>query len=180
MTTGRPPYIDLRTLFGSQGINFFGQQYTGFYLNNNGSLTFASASGQYTPSSITGSTSNPIIAAFWADVDTRISGIGSTDTRSGLVPPTPGGTSTGSDLVWYDIDPTTHTFTATWDDVGYYSGHTDKPNAFQISITQIGSNGDFDITFRYEAVNWTSGDASGGSGGWEAHPHVPATARATA
>jgi Ca2+-binding RTX toxin-like protein len=169
---GSTPFIDLRTLFGSQGINFFGRQYTGFYLNNNGSLTFANPLGAYTPTSITGSTDNPIIAAYWADVDTQIGGIGPNDTRSGLVTPTPGGTSTGSDLVWYDIDPTTHTFTATWDDVGYYSQGTDKLNAFQISITQIGTNGDFDITYRYEAVNWTTGGASGGVdglGGTPAH-----------
>jgi hypothetical protein len=148
-------YLDLRTAFGTQGINFFGREYTGFYLNNNGSITFASATGTYTPSAITGSTSNPIIAAYWADVDTR----------AGIVGPTAGGTSTGSNLLWYDIDPANRTFTATWDDVGYYSHGTDKLNAFQISITQIGTSGDFDIVFRYENVAWTTGTASGGSGG---------------
>ena len=148
-------YLDLRSVFGTQGINFFGREYTGFYLNNNGSITFASATGTYTPSAITGSTSNPIIAAYWADVDTR----------AGIVGPTLGGTSTGSNLLWYDFDPANRTFTATWDDVGYYSYGTDRLNAFQISITQIGTNGDFDIVFRYENVDWTTGSASGGSGG---------------
>ncbi|PNK17921.1 hypothetical protein CEP07_09590 [Cylindrospermopsis raciborskii S01] len=38
-------------------------------------------------------------------------------------------------------------------------------NAFQLSLTQVGNSGDFDITFRYEAVNWTTGDASGGQNG---------------
>ncbi|MDO8973127.1 Calx-beta domain-containing protein [Reyranella sp.] len=148
-------YLDLRSVFGTQGINFFGREYTGFYLNNNGSITFASATGTYTPSAITGSTSNPIIAAYWADVDTR----------AGIVGPTQGGTSTGSNLLWYDFDPANRTFTATWDDVGYYSHGTDKLNAFQISITQIGTSGDFDIVFRYENVDWTTGSASGGAGG---------------
>ncbi|KAF0100619.1 MAG: cadherin domain/calx-beta domain protein [Rhodospirillaceae bacterium] len=152
---GSTGFIDLTPIFGTQGINFFGRYYTGFYLNNNGSVTFNAASSSFTPSSITGSTSNPIIAAYWADIDTR----------GGAVAPTPGGTSTGSNLLWYDLDAVSKTFTATWDDVGYYSGQTNKLNAFQLSIQQINAQGDFDITFRYENVDWTTGNASGGSNG---------------
>jgi hypothetical protein len=152
---GSTGLIDLTPVFGTQGINFFGRYYTGFYLNNNGSVTFNAASSSFTPSAITGSTSNPIIAAYWADIDTR----------GGAVAPSPGGTSTGSNLLWYDLDAVTHTFTATWDDVGYYSGQTNKLNAFQLSIQKINAEGDFDITFRYENVDWTTGNASGGSNG---------------
>jgi hypothetical protein len=138
-----------------QGINFFGRYYTGFYVNNNGSVTFAAASSSFTPSSITGSTSNRIIAAYWADIDTR----------GGAVAPSPGGTSAGTNLLWYDLDAVTNTFTATWDDVSYYSGQTNKLNAFQLSIQKINAEGDFDITFRYENIDWTTGSASGGSNG---------------
>ena len=152
---GSTGLIDLTPIFGTQGINFFGRYYTGFYLNNNGSVTFNNASSSFTPSSITGSTSNPIIAAYWTDIDTR----------GGAVAPTPGGTSAGTNLLWYDLDSVTKTFTATWDDVGYYSGQTNKLNAFQLSIRQINAEGDFDITFRYENVDWTTGGASGGSNG---------------
>ena len=152
---GSTPFIDLAPIFGAQGINFFGHYYTGFYLNNNGSVTFNAATSSFTPSSITGSTSNPIIAAYWADIDTR----------GGEVAPSPDGTSTGSNLLWYDLDPVTHTFTATWDDVGYFSSQTNKLNAFQLSIQQINVEGDFDITFRYENIDWTTGNASGGSNG---------------
>ena len=152
---GSTGFVDLTPIFGTQGINFFGSYYTGFYLNNNGSVTFNAASSSFTPSAITGSTSNPIIAAYWADIDTR----------GGAVTPTPGGMSTGSNLLWYDLDPVTHTFTATWDDVGYYSGQTNKLNAFQLSIHQVNAQGDFDIAFRYENIDWTTGGASGGSNG---------------
>ena len=152
---GSTPFIDLTPIFGTQGINFFGHYYTGFYLNNNGSVTFNAATSSFTPSSITGSTSNPIIAAYWADIDTR----------GGAVTPTPGGTSTGTNLLWYDLDSVTHTFTATWDDVGYYSSQTNKLNAFQLSIHEINAAGDFDITFRYENIDWTTGNSSGGSNG---------------
>ncbi|MDP3243258.1 MAG: Calx-beta domain-containing protein, partial [Reyranella sp.] len=152
---GSTGFIDLTPIFGTQGINFFGRYYTGFYLNNNGSVTFNAASSSFTPSAITGSTSNPIIAAYWADIDTR----------GGTVAPSPGGTSAGTNLLWYDLDSVSKTFTATWDDVGYYSGQTNKLNAFQLSIQQINAEGDFDITFRYENVDWTTGNASGGSNG---------------
>lgn len=75
------------------------------------------------------------------------------------------GNSTGSNLVWYDLDPDTQTITVTWDDVGYYSEHIDKTNAFQLQLKNIG-DGNFDISYIYEDVNWTTGDASGGSNGF--------------
>jgi hypothetical protein len=99
---GSTAFLDLRAVFG-QGLNLFGTVYTGLWLNNNGSVTFAGATSAYTPDAITGSTSNPMIAPFWADVDTR----GST------VAPTAGGTSTGTNLLWYDLDTVNHVFTAT-------------------------------------------------------------------
>jgi len=77
----------------------------------------------------------------------------------------PEGNSTGSNLVWYDLNPDTNTITVTWDDVGYYSYHQDKTNAFQLQLVNTG-DGAFDIIYRYEDVNWTTGDASGGRGGF--------------
>lgn len=146
--------IDIQSVFGETGLNFFGREFTSLFVNNNGNITFASPSGSYTPSTITGGASNPIIAAFWADVDTR----------GGTVTPTTGGNSTGSNLLWYDLDTENGVFTATWDDVGYYSSQTDKLNAFQIQLIKQ-DGGDFDIVYRYEDINWTTGNASGGSGG---------------
>ena len=52
----------------------------------------------------------------------------------------------------------------TWDDVGYYSYYTDKLNAFQLQLVGTGA-GNFDVILRYEAINWTTGDASGGVSG---------------
>jgi hypothetical protein len=63
--------IDITSVFGPQGINFFGHNYTSLYINNNGNITFAAPTGQFTPSQITAGANNPIIAPFWADVDTR-------------------------------------------------------------------------------------------------------------
>src|SRR5262245_733634 len=103
---GSTSFINLTSVFGSQGINFFGHYYTGLYVNNNGSVTFNSATSAFTPSAITGATNNPIIAPFWADVDTR----GAAPGASGA---TPGGTSTGSNLLYYDLDTINGVFTAT-------------------------------------------------------------------
>jgi hypothetical protein len=146
--------VDLRPVFPT-GLVFYGQTYTGVYLNNNGNLTFLSASGQFTPTAITGNTTRPIMAAWYSDVFTN--GVAAT--------PTSGGTSTGANRLWYDIDATAGRVVFTWDDVGYYGGGNDtKRNAFQIVLTSLGA-GDVLLEFRYEALQWTTGSASGGSGG---------------
>jgi len=75
------------------------------------------------------------------------------------------GNSTGSNLVWYDLDEDSQTITVTWDDVGYYSYKMDKTNAFQLQLHNTGT-GDVDISFIYEDVNWTTGSASGGTNGF--------------
>jgi VCBS repeat-containing protein len=150
---GSTDAVSITSVFGAGGLNFFGQHYTSIYINNNGNITFVGPSGTFTPSQI-GSSGNPIIAPFWADVDTR----------GGSANATAGGNSTGSDLVYYDLDTTNHVLTVTWDDVGYFASHTTLQNAFQLQLIDRG-NGDFDIVFRYEDINWTTGDASGGSGG---------------
>ncbi|MBE9075750.1 hypothetical protein IQ241_00280 [Romeria aff. gracilis LEGE 07310] len=142
-------FIDITSVFES-GINFFGTTYTGFYINNNGNITFNEPLSSYVPFALTGNTGVPIIAPFFADVDTL----------GGAVPPSAGGTSTGSNLVYWDLDPVTDTVTVTWDDVGSYSLGT-VPNAFQVQLKDRG-NGNFDMEYIYEAIDWVSGDASNG------------------
>lgn len=151
---GSTGFINVTSVFAG-GLNFFGTTYNGFYINNNGNITFANPMGTYTPSAITGNTNNPMIAAFFADVDTR----------GGTVAPTAGGNSTGSNLLWWDFDTVANRMTITWDDVGYYSMHNSPLNAFQIVLTAMGDDGDFNIEFFYETIGWVTGDASGGSGG---------------
>lgn len=133
--------IDITSVFGTQGINFFGTNYTSLYINNNGNLTFGSPSGAYTPSSINAGFNIPIIAAFWGDVDTR-----------------------GTGHVYYTLDAIDGVMTITWDRVGYFSSHSNLTNSFQIVLLNEGG-GNFDIQYRYADIQWTTGDASGGSGG---------------
>jgi hypothetical protein len=51
--------------------------------------------------------------------------------------------------------------------VGYYASRDDRQNSFQIVIRNRADvrAGDFDVEFRYERCAWTTGDASGGTGG---------------
>ncbi len=142
--------IDIRPIFGSAGLNFFGTNYTTLFVNTNGNVTFGGPLSSYTPSPIGVGLSVPIIAPFWMDIDTR----------GGRGAASPGGTSTGSNLVYYDLDITAHIFTVTWDDVGYYSNHTTPSNAFQLQLIDQGG-GNFDIIFTYENIQRATADLPG-------------------
>jgi VCBS repeat-containing protein len=142
--------LNITSVFGAAGLNFFGTDYTTLSVNNNGNVTFGQGYGEYVPSPIAPTGLPPIIAAFWTDIDTGY----------GPVTASPGGTSTGSNLVYYDFDSANKVMTVTWDDVGEYSRGT-TPDAFQIQLIDRGS-GDFDILFRYEAINWDHGAARAG------------------
>src|SRR3954447_18154839 len=130
-------------------LNFFGQSFSNLYVNNNGNVTFDGPLSTFTPFQLN-TTSTRIIAPFFGDVDTR--GVGSDIVRYGY------GTTT------FDGRPA---FCADWVNVGYYAAHTDKLNSFQLLLVDRSdvAAGDFDIVFNYDAVNWETGDASGGSGG---------------
>ncbi|MEA2019427.1 MAG: DUF4214 domain-containing protein [Campylobacterota bacterium] len=73
------------------------------------------------------------------------------------------GNSTGSNLVWWDLDTDSETITVTWDDVGYFSRQMDKTNAFQLQLHN--NSGEIEISFIYEDINWTTGSESGGTNG---------------
>ena len=140
--------VDLSTVF-EDGLDFFGlNPFTSVFINNNGNITFNAAQSTFTPPVLTGDTGNPIIAPFFADVDTR--------------PPEDGGPPGGT--VSWDLDTARDIFTVTWNDVGYFAQHTDRTNDFQLQLYDRGS-GDFDMVFRYGAIDWTTGDASGGTDG---------------
>ena len=88
----------------------------------------------------------PIIAPFWADVDTRLGEV----TRYGTTS--------------YEGHPA---FCVEWDGVGYYAEHTDKLNKFELILVDRSDRaaGDFDIVFNYDQIQWETGDASGGHEG---------------
>jgi hypothetical protein len=133
-------------------VNFFGTQYAEAYVNNNGNITFEAPLGTYTPFYIT-SVTPPIIAPFFADVDTRP--VGSREVTYGVTS--------------YGDRPA---FCVNWVDVGYFGDHIDKTNSFQLLLvdrSNVGS-GDFDVIMNYDRVLWETGDASDGVNGFGGTP----------
>ncbi|MBI4876537.1 MAG: putative Ig domain-containing protein [Acidobacteria bacterium] len=133
-------------------INFFGRQRSTVYVNNNGNVTFDAALATYTPFGLEG-TRREIIAAFFADVDTR---------------------GAGSALVTYGNDTINgrRAFGVNYVNVGYFGSHDDKLNRFQLILVERADTGEgnFDIEFNYERIVWETGDASGGAGGYGGIP----------
>jgi Ca2+-binding RTX toxin-like protein len=142
---GSSPFVSLTPVF-KNGINFLGHHYDGLYVNNNGNITFGAPLSTFTPTQIGGSSGLAIIAPFWADVDTRH----------------------GGSQVTYGFDTEHGAFVATWQSVDYYDAtatdHQPKFDSFQLELVNQGE-GDFDVVFRYNSINWTSGDASSGTSG---------------
>jgi hypothetical protein len=129
--------------------NYFGNTYTQTFISNNGYITFGSGQGTYTPTGLgAGYSGLPIIAAFFADVDTRGAGSGLTSYGTGIY------AGHGA-------------FGVTWPGVGYYSSRADKLNTFQIILTDRSDAGagDFDIYFNYNQIQWETGNADGGING---------------
>lgn len=134
-------------------FNLYGSNYTQVYINTNGNLTFTQGYSPYTPSGFPFGV--PMVAAFWADEDTR---------------PRCGGTG----VIYYKREATR--LLVTWENVGYYELHCDRTVTFQIvigtqsdpviSATGAGNN----VLFNYGDMNWTTGDASGGVGGFGGSP----------
>ena len=131
-------------------LSFFGNTYTSFYANNNGNITFTSGLASFTPTGPQG-TSQPVISPFFADVDTR-------DLASGLM-------SLRNDIL--------NEMIITWDHVGYFGAHGDLLNSFQLVLRGPGyavPAGEGSIGFFYRDMQWETGDASGGTGGFGGTP----------
>jgi Ca2+-binding RTX toxin-like protein len=152
--------IDLGAFYNaSAGLKFLGGFYTDLRIYSSGLIQFnpTTVARQDLPSYYGNFGGfGAAIAPFWSPVDTA---------RSALAP-SPGGTSTGSNLVWYDLDEVTGRLVVTWDDVRLRLGGGDEidggpgVNAFQMELTPASGPGatsiDFDVTFRYEHLGLTN------------------------
>lgn len=143
-STGAIAFDDFAQLKFDSGLNFFGETYDKAFINNNGNITFNSALSEYTPDSFPVS-SQPMIAPFWGDVDTRCADCGDV----------------------YIGSPNENTIVVTWNKVGFYSSDSSLTNTFQLALIDRSETGagNFDVEFRYEDINWTTGSASGGENG---------------
>ncbi|MBL8880779.1 MAG: hypothetical protein JNG88_16820, partial [Phycisphaerales bacterium] len=129
----------------------YGDTYGSCYINNNGNISFGQRFSTFTsqPFPIDGF---PMVAPFWADVDTR----------------------TNNGAVWYrqldsNNDGLNDTLVVTWENVGYYFQEGELRNTFQVAISngtnpQMGLG--YNVLFSYDNMCWTTGDASGGTNGF--------------
>ena len=127
-------------------LNFFGNNYTQFWVDNNGNVAFGNGISDFTPSGLQGAT-QPLISPFFSDVDTRAS-------ASGVVMLN---TSIANEII------------VTWPGVGYFDAQADKLDTFQLVLRGPGFNvpsGEGDVGFFYTTMGWEVGGASGGSGGF--------------
>ena len=131
-------------------LDFFGHTYTQFWANNNGNISFNNGIAAFTPTGPQGA-SEPIISPFFADVDTRNAASGVLHIRTDIA----------NEVI------------LTWDAVGYFGEHADKLDSFQLVLRGPGFTvpaGEGQIGFFYKGMNWETGDASGGSGGFGGSP----------
>jgi hypothetical protein len=131
-------------------LNLFGTNYTQFWVNNNGNITFTGPLGTFTPSGPTG-VNQPIISPYFTDVDTRPAGGGAVYLRQDI----------------------TNEIIVTWDQTGYFGNHIDKLASFQLVLRGPAfavPAGEGQIGFFWKQVQYETGDASGGSGGFGGSP----------
>ncbi|MDD4223544.1 MAG: T9SS type A sorting domain-containing protein [Candidatus Cloacimonetes bacterium] len=128
-------------------FTLYGTPYTSCWINNNGNVTFDGSLSSYTPWGFP-SGLNPMLAPFFADVDTR-----------------------GTGSVWYKLE--SNRMIVIWDHVGYYSSGVDKLNTFELIFSDgtdttigLGNN----VAFSYADMAWTTGSASGGVDGFGGSP----------
>lgn len=123
-------------------FELYGNTYHQVWINTNGSLTF---NGPYSAHTATGFPLNgqPMVAAFWGDVDTR---------------------NPASGQIHYMMMP--DALIVNWDRVGYHDSAADKNNTFQIIIGTkesgyigYGAN----IKFSYNDMQWATDGGFGGN-----------------
>ena len=139
---------DDSSVLANLGFNVLisGRNFNQTFLNNNGNITFGQRLSQFTPSALRNS-STPIIAPYFADVDTRDGG--TVNYGTGRV---------NGRQAW----------AATWRNVGVFGGTIDdKRNTFQVVLVNRDdvSPGNADIEFNYRTLQWEAGSASGGTNG---------------
>tara|TARA_B100000809_G_scaffold258772_1_gene302547 strand:+ start:1618 stop:4626 length:3009 start_codon:yes stop_codon:yes gene_type:complete len=133
---------------------FYGTNYTSLWMNDNGTVSFDQAHGTFTASGFplptTAFGAQAIIAPFWADFQDS-------------------GPLSGS--IHYQILP--NALIVHWNGVGYFNSHDDKLNTMMLILTDGTSNllqPGANVGFFYDDMQWTTGDASGGTNGFGGTP----------
>jgi hypothetical protein len=122
-------------------LSFFGNNYSQFFVNNNGNISFNAGISAFTPTGPQGAP-QPIISPFFADVDTRNASSGVVHLRTDI----------SNEVI------------VTWDNVGFYNLHGSPTDTFQLVLRGPGftiPTGEGAIGFFWDAMGWEQGDVSG-------------------
>lgn len=138
---------------------FYGVNYTSLQISANGNVQFSTNSTAFSATGFP-STAVNMIAPFWADGETMVNFGGFTYGKIKVV-------SNATNMI------------ISWDSLGYFNNNLDKLNSFQLILTDgadpilpPGKN----VGFKYRKMEWTTGDASGGTNGFPTtQPGTPAT-----
>ncbi|XP_065510658.1 sushi, nidogen and EGF-like domain-containing protein 1 [Caloenas nicobarica] len=137
-------------------------------VNNNGVVSFGVGVPEFTPEPFP-LPQRPLLAPFWADVDTRLAG--DVFYRQSRQPALLA--RLGRDIVTAVPSPgppPTWAFVATWDRVTFFGAATQKVNTFQAVLATNGVNSY--VMFNYGDLSWTTGIANQG----DAHTGLGGTA----
>ncbi|KAK2513524.1 hypothetical protein Q9966_016098 [Columba livia] len=128
-------------------------------VNNNGVVSFGAGVPEFTPEPFPVA-QRPLLAPFWADVDTTLGGavfyrqsrqpalLARLARDIGTAVPSPG-------------PPPTWAFVATWDRVTFFGAATKKVNTFQAVLATNGVTSF--VMFNYGTISWTTGIANQGN-----------------
>ena len=133
--------LDVSSVFRS-GLRYFDNYLASpsIYVNTNGTISFHQPFSGYCTADLS-VPDQPVIAPFWADVDTRLDGEGSE-----------------SGAIWADLDSNNGVLTITWNQVGAYRRNAEVSNLFQVQL-YASDNAGVSIAFRYENIEWEIGTA---------------------
>jgi hypothetical protein len=127
-------------------INFYGTTTNSVFINTNGNVSLTSPLNFFTVGGPFQSIGTPLIAPYYANVDT-----------------------TGGGQITYgqDVIGGHRAFGVTWTRVGFAAGHGAPNNTFQMLLIDRSDTGagNFDIEFNYDQVLWDTADTQGGTNG---------------
>ncbi|MGB0882456.1 MAG: nidogen-like domain-containing protein [Vicingaceae bacterium] len=133
---------------------FYGTTYNSLWINDNGTVSFDQAHGTFTaagfPLPTTGFGAQEIIAPFWADFEQN-------------------GPLSGN-IHYQNL---ADAIIIHWNGVGYFNDQDDKLNTMMLILTDGTSNllqPGANVGFFYDDMQWTTGDASGGTNGFGGTP----------
>jgi hypothetical protein len=157
-------------------FSLFGKKYTSFFPCANGLISFNGEVSDFTPEPFP-IDAQPMVAAFWADVDLRIcrTDVNQRCSYFAFLDGNDEGLDALNDRITREYtginDPykATAMIIQTWDKVGFYDRTFSKTNTFQIVIVTDSRKNTF-AAYYYGKMEWTTADSTEGVDGLDGIP----------